>query len=256
MLNPCFAQQTELSHPCYMSIDDLNHHTMFATLHTRVTLMHLYGGSIPVCPVVSHMAQMDIIKARSSYVAVPSVTSNCYITTHAFTHAVTQYGCCRQDMIYKRLYNGNVVLRSLCGIPPLHPLGPHSSNLDATAATAVATHLRLHQGTVPPYRLWDIAHVLKQHAQCTVEAAAAASARASASASSPAAGPPAATTESQSEAQADGQPMGTAPPVQQDRSSMVAATAATGEPRIVVFVLRRLASKLAYHFESLLTPVE
>lgn len=140
-------------------------------------------------------------------------------------------------MIYKRLYNGNVVLRSLCGIPHPHPLDPHSSNLDATAATAVANHLRLHQGIVPPYRLWDIVHVLKQHAQCTVDAAAAASARASASASSPPAGPPAALTESQSGAQADGQPMDTAPPAQQDRSSTVAATAATGEPRIVVIVV-------------------
>lgn len=219
--------------------------------------MHLYGGSIPVCHVVSDMSQMDTIKVRSSHVTVPSVTSNCYNTTHVY--AVTQYGCCRQDMIYKRLYNGNVVLRSLCDTPPPHPLNPHSSSLDATAATAVATHLRLHQGTVPPYRLWDIAHVLRQHAQCTMEASAAASARASASASSPTAVPPAAPTESQSGAQADGQPMDTAPPAQQNHRSTVAATAATGEPRIVVFsawdVCVSLSDKPAHHFESLLTPV-
>ena len=86
-------------------------------------------------------------------------------------------------MIYKRLYNGNLVLRSLCGNPP-HPLDP------ATAATAVADHM--HQGSLLPNRLWDIAHVLKKHAQCTVEASAAASARASASAFPPAAAPSAA----------------------------------------------------------------
>lgn len=91
-------------------------------------------------------------------------------------------------MIYKRLYNGNVVLRSLCGTPP-HPLDP------ATAATAVARHLN--QGRLWPSRLWDTAHVLKQHAQCAVEASAALSAQAAAPASSPAAAKPAAGAEAQ-----------------------------------------------------------
>lgn len=76
---------------------------------------------------------------------------------------------CRQDMIYKRLYNGNVVIRSLCGSPP-HLLDP------ATAATAVADQLRL--VALHPKRLWDVAHVLKQHAEAAVTAAAAVSAAA------------------------------------------------------------------------------
>ena len=129
-------------------------------------------------------------------------------------------------MIYKRLYNGNVVLRSLCGIPP-HPLDL------ATAATAVANHL--HLGNLPPSRLWDIAHVLKQHAQCAVEASVAASARASASVSSPAAALSAATTERRQDAdqnqqddQQDDQPAETGH-AQLDLGSTGVAAAATGE---------------------------
>lgn len=76
---------------------------------------------------------------------------------------------CRQDMIYKRLYNGNVVMRSLCGSPP-HLLDP------ATAATAVANQLRL--VALQPKRLWGVAHVLKQHTEAAVTAAAAVSAAA------------------------------------------------------------------------------
>ena len=122
-------------------------------------------------------------------------------------------------MIYKRLYNGNMVLRSLCGIPP-HPLDP------ATAATAVANHL--HLGFLPPSRLWDIAHVLKQHAQCAVGASVAASARASASASSSAVALPAATTKRQEAGQEDDRPA-EACHAQLDPDSTDAATAATGE---------------------------
>ena len=88
-------------------------------------------------------------------------------------------------MIYKRLYNGNVVLRSLCGASP-HPLDP------AAAATAVAS--QLHQGILHADRVWDLAHLLKQHAQQAVEAAAAAAAKASASAPSPASVPASAAT--------------------------------------------------------------
>ena len=83
-------------------------------------------------------------------------------------------------MIYKRLYNGNVVLHRLCGPPP-HPWDP------TAAATAVAGQLS--QGSLHPNRLWDLAHVLKQHAQMAVEAAAANAARASGSASPPASAP-------------------------------------------------------------------
>lgn len=75
-------------------------------------------------------------------------------------------------MIYKRLYNGNVVLHHLCGPHP-HPLDP------ATAATAVASQLS--QGSLHPNCLWDLAHVLRQHAQGAVEAAAATKASGSAS---------------------------------------------------------------------------
>ena len=97
-------------------------------------------------------------------------------------------------MIYKRLYNSNVLLRSLCGTPP-HPLDP------AIAATAVAQ--QLNHGSLPPSRLWDLAHLLKQHAQCNLEASAAVSAQAAASASSPAAATPVAGTEMQAKDAAD-----------------------------------------------------
>ena len=146
-------------------------------------------------------------------------------------------------MIYKRLYNGNVVLRSLCGTPP-HPLDP------ATAATAVANHL--HQGGLPPNRLWDIAHVLKQDAQWTVEASIAASARASASASPLAAALPAATTEGQDAGQEDDLPAETGP-VRPDPGNTDTAPAATGEC-VVQFpawhVCANLPQKLAHHFEA------
>ena len=86
-------------------------------------------------------------------------------------------------MIYKRLYNGNLTLRSLCGSSPCPvdttqaataaaaqlPAWPLDS---AQAATAVAAHLA--GSPVTPAQLWDIAHVLKQHAQAAVDAAAAA----------------------------------------------------------------------------------
>ena len=80
-------------------------------------------------------------------------------------------------MIYKRLYNGNVVVRSLCG--------SHPQLLDpATAITAAADQLR--RVALHPNRLWDIAHALKQHAAAAVAAAAVITA-ASAAASSAAA---------------------------------------------------------------------
>ena len=161
-------------------------------------------------------------------------------------------GCCRQDMIYKRLFNGNVVLRSLCGMPP-HPL--HA----ATTATAVAKHL--HRGDLPPNRLWDIAHVLKQHAQCMVEASVAASvaasARASASASSPAAALPAATTVRQDAGEEDDRPAETGP-AKLDPASTDVATAATGEC-VVKYADRRVSTnlpqQLAHHVQAWLTPV-
>ncbi len=77
-------------------------------------------------------------------------------------------------MIYKRLYNGNVVVRSLCGNSP-HLLDP------ATAVTAVAKQLC--QASLQPDRLWDIAHMLKQHTEAAVAAAAMTAAAASTSAS-------------------------------------------------------------------------
>ena len=137
-------------------------------------------------------------------------------------------------MIYKRLYNGNVVLRSLCGLPP-HPMDP------ATAATAVASHL--HQGDLPPSRLWDIAHVLKQHAQCTMEA----SARASASASSPAAALPAATTKRQDAGDEDERPAETGH-AQLDPDSIDAATVATGEPVMEFACVCKLAPEVGPTF--------
>lgn len=125
-------------------------------------------------------------------------------------------------MIYKRLYNGNVVLRSLCGSPP-HRLDP------ATAATAVAH--QLNQGSLSPSRLWDIAHLLKQHAQRTLEASAAVAAQAAASASSPVAATPAADTGVQADdqaAQGNG-PVAEATAAQLDpEGTDVAAAAAAG----------------------------
>lgn len=76
-------------------------------------------------------------------------------------------------MIYKRLYNGNLIMHSLCGSHP-HPFDP------ATAATAVADQLR--QVLMHPNRIWDIAHVLKQHGEAAVTASATAIAAASTSA--------------------------------------------------------------------------
>lgn len=124
-------------------------------------------------------------------------------------------------MIYKRLYNGNVVLRSLCGSPP-HLLDP------ATAATAVAH--QLNQGSLPPSRLWDIAHLLKQHAQCTLEASAAVAAQAAASASSPAAPTPVGGTGVQTIDQAaqENGPFAGATAVQLDPESTDAAAVAAG----------------------------
>ncbi len=81
-------------------------------------------------------------------------------------------------MIYKRLYNGNVVVRSLCGSHP------HLLDSD-TAVTAVADQLR--KVPLHPNRLWDIAHALKQHAAAAVAAAAITAASAAASGSAAAA---------------------------------------------------------------------
>ncbi len=81
-------------------------------------------------------------------------------------------------MIYKRLYNGNVVIRSLCGSHP-HLLD------SATAITPVADQLR--KVALHPNRLWDIAHALKQHAAAAVAAAAMIAASAAASSAAAAA---------------------------------------------------------------------
>ena len=81
-------------------------------------------------------------------------------------------------MIYKRLYNGNVVVRSLCGSHP-HLLD------SATAVTAVADQLR--KVALHPNRLWDIAHALKQYAAAVVAAAAITAASAAASSAAAAA---------------------------------------------------------------------
>ncbi len=80
-------------------------------------------------------------------------------------------------MIYKRLYNGNVVTRSLCGSRP-HLLD------SATAVTAVANQLR--KVALHPNRLWDIGHALKQHAAAAVASAAASSSAAAAEDKAPA----------------------------------------------------------------------
>ena len=86
-------------------------------------------------------------------------------------------------MVYKRLYNGNVAIRSLCATD-LH--------IPATAATAVAAQLC--RGPLRPNRLWDIAHVLKQHAEAVVAAATTAAATPSAAAATGAAATAAAGT--------------------------------------------------------------
>ena len=88
------------------------------------------------------------------------------------------FAFCRQDMIYKRLYNGNVVTRSLCGSHP-HLLD------SATAITAAVDQLR--KMPLHPNRLWDIAHALKQHAAAAVAGAAITAASAAASRSAAAA---------------------------------------------------------------------
>lgn len=80
-------------------------------------------------------------------------------------------------MIYKRLYNGNVVVRSLCGSHP-HLLD------SASAVTAVADQLC--KMPLHPNRLWDIAHALKQHAAAAVAAAAITAAAAAAEDRAPA----------------------------------------------------------------------
>lgn len=214
-------------------------------------MLHVYfvspqvhsGGHLITVTVVATVEQCVLVGVRSQLGAhrrnwfAPLTGADCPAA-----------GCCRQDMIYKRLYNGNVVLRSLCGTPP-HPFD------SATAATAVANHM--HQGDLPPSRLWDVAHVLKQHVQCTVEASVAASARASASASSPAAALPAATSERQDAGQEDDRPADTGP-ARLDAGSTNAAAAATGEC-VVQFaawhVCASLPQKLAHHFEAWLTPV-
>ena len=81
-------------------------------------------------------------------------------------------------MIYKRLYNGNVVTRSLCGSHP-HLLD------SATAVTAAADQLR--KVALHPNRFWDIAHALKQHAAAAVATAATTAASVAASRSAAAA---------------------------------------------------------------------
>ena len=81
-------------------------------------------------------------------------------------------------MIYKRLYNGNVVVRSLCGSHP-HLLD------SASAVTAVADQLC--KMPLHPNRLWDIAHALKQPAAAAVAAAAITAASAAASSAAAAA---------------------------------------------------------------------
>ena len=231
----CLCKQNLVCWPSVGPQDIKHKHTDIQT-HVCVTASHM--------TIVTVTAQTHVLVGMRSQLR--AFRRNC-LRPLLLDHCPVA-GCCRQDMIYKRLFNGNVMLRSLCGMPP-HPL--HA----ATAATAVAEHL--HQGDLPPNRLWDIAHVLKQHAQCMVEASVAASARASASASSPAAGLPAATTERQDAGEEDDRPAETGP-AKLGHASTDVATAATGEC-VVQYADRRvfinLPQQLAHHIEAWLTPV-
>ncbi|KAL0042386.1 hypothetical protein WJX77_010878 [Trebouxia sp. C0004] len=107
-----------------------------------------------------------------------AVSGNGLVMAVAADNGTTAIAAVQQDMIYKRLYNGNVVIHSLCGSYP-HLLD------SATAVTAVADQLC--KVALHPNRLWDIAHVLKQHAAAAVAAAAITAASAAASSAAAAA---------------------------------------------------------------------
>ncbi|DBA85227.1 TPA: hypothetical protein ACH3X2_005930 [Trebouxia sp. C0005] len=107
-----------------------------------------------------------------------AVSGNGLVMAVAVDNGTTAIAAVQQDMIYKRLYNGNVVIRSLCGSPP-HLLD------SATAVTAAADQLR--KMPLHPNRLWDIAHALKQHAAAAVAGTAISAASAAASSSAAAA---------------------------------------------------------------------
>lgn len=83
--------------------------------------------------------------------------------------------CCSQDIIYKRLFSGNVTLHSLVGSPP-HPFHPHSAPL-AVAKQLLHSPSITHQDT-PASALWDLSRVLMQDAKAAVTAAAQAAAAA------------------------------------------------------------------------------